>query len=119
MDKNKTRKILNSMMKKLNEWLMEHFSLWAWDEQQGPVHLWSILITIVLTIIWHFANLDWAILWQGLAGIVTFGLPLLAGIIALIKKQPWNPWYWFPAVAGVAIGGIISIGIGLIFGWAS
>lgn len=107
------------MFKKLSNWLEEHFPLWPWDEKEGPVHLWFIFITIVLTIVWHFAKFDWAILWQGLAGVVTFGLPALAGIIALIKKQKWNPWFWFPGVIGVVIGGLIAIVIGLICGWGT
>lgn len=102
------------MLKKLNSWLERFFPLWAWDEQQGPVHLLAIFLTIILTVIWYFTGWDWAIYWQSIAGLVTFGLPGLAGIVALIKKQPWNPWYWFPSVAGVVIGGFISIGIVLI-----
>lgn len=107
------------MFKKMNAWLTEHFPLWAWDGKEGVVHLWAMFLTIILMIAWHFTGWDWAIYWQTLAGIVTFGLPALAGIIALIKKQKWNPWYWFPAAIGVVIGGIISIVIGLICGWAT
>ena len=53
-------KIFN-VMKKLSKWLEEHFALWAWDEQQGPVHLWAMFLTIVCTIVWHFTGWDWAI----------------------------------------------------------
>lgn len=107
------------VMKKLSKWLEEHFALWSWDEQQGPVHLLAMFFTIVCTIVWHFTGWNWAIYWQTLAGIVTFGLPGLAGIIALVKKQKWNPWYWFPAAMGMIIGGMISIVIALFCGWAS
>ena len=102
------------MFKKLSKWLEEHGILWAWDEKQGRVHIWAIFVTIALAMIWNCRNLNWAFLWQGLAGLVTFGLPALAGIIAIIKKESWNPWYWFPAAMGVVVGGIISIVMVLI-----
>ncbi len=106
------------MMRRLSKWLGEH-TFWPWGEREGAAQIWAVFITIILTIVWHFARLDWAILWQGLAGVSTFGLPILAGIEALVKKHKWNPWYWFPVAMGVGRGGIISISIGLIFGWAS
>jgi len=106
-------------MKKLAKWLSEHFVLWPWDEKQGPLFLWFMFVIIGLTVVWHFLKWDWAIYWQSLAGIVTFGLPLLAAVIALIKKQKWNPWFWFPGAIGMVIGGLISIIIGLICGWGT
>lgn len=105
------------MFRKLSEWLEEHGILWAWDVKQGVVHLWAMFLTIVFTVAGHFTGWDWTAYWQTLAGIVTFGLPLLAGIIALVKKQKWNPWFWFPAVMGMVIGGIVSIIIAFICGW--
>lgn len=103
------------MFRKLNNWLDKYFPLWSWDSQQGPIHLLAIFITIILVFVWYFCKLDWVILWQSLAGIVTLGLPGLAAIISLIKKQSWNPWYWFPSLAGVIVGGIVAIGLSLIF----
>ena len=105
------------MIKKLAKWLTEHGILWAWDEKQGVPHIWAILLTVASVVVWHFTNWNWQYLWQGLAGVATFGLPLLAGIIAVAKRDKWNPWFWFPIATGIVIGGFIAAGLALILGW--
>lgn len=105
------------MIKKLSLWLIEHVSFLPWDVKQGVVFLYSILITIVATFVWHFADFNWQYLWQALAGIVTFGLPILAGIIALFTRK-WNPWFWIPSVIGVVFGGFLMFLVFFAFGWA-
>lgn len=107
------------MFKKINHWLIEHVDFWPWDEREGRVCLWFWFVTIVLTFVWHYTKWDWKYLWQGLAGISCFGTPILAAIIALIKRQKWNPWFWFPSVIGVVFGGFLMFIIFFTLGWAS
>jgi hypothetical protein len=103
------------MFKKLNNWLSEHAFVWPWEGNAGVAHLWAMFVTIILTFVWHYAGFNWQYLWQGLAGIVTFGLPIIAGIKALVTKTKWNPWYWFPCAIGFVFGGLIMFIVALVF----
>lgn len=105
------------MIKRLSRWLVEHGWFWSWDEKQGIVHLWSMLLTIAAIILWHFKDWNWQYLFQGLAGIVTFGLPILALLIAAVKRKTWEPWFVFPAMAGMVIGSFVMMAVALVLGW--
>lgn len=106
------------MIRRLAKWLTEHGWIQAWNVREGMVNIWAFVLTIIGTFIWHYAKWDWQYYWQGLAGIVTFGLPLLAALIALVKRQKWNPWFWVPALAGMVLGGFLSAGLFRLIGWA-
>ena len=73
--------------KKLNAWLNEHYILWQEDDKEGIVRIISFIVTLalfaVLGLVWPKNSALWIQLW---AGIVTFASPVLAGIIAIIKR---------------------------------
>lgn len=104
------------MMKKLNRWLNEHVSIWPWEEERaGVAHLWALFLTPILMILSCILFTDVTIPFQIIFGLASFAPPIVAGIIALITKKPWEPWYWFPIVAGAALGGILGCLIFVIF----
>lgn len=45
--------------------------------------------------------------------------PIIAGIVALVKNEKFNPWYWFPCGIGFVVGGLMAIIVGLVFGWCT
>lgn len=99
-------------MKKLNKWLNEHYFLWQEDDREGIARMIAFVITVALFLvlgITRLAKLDTII--QIWAGLVTFASPAIAAVIALIKRQKWNPWYWFPILKGSVIGGLLSMAI--------
>ena len=109
-------------MKKLAIWLSEHAVVLGSGGKDSVLHLWFIVISFVLMTL--FGILGWngksfevlcAVLFLG-GSVVP---PIVAGIIALVKHDKWNPWYWFPIVIGFVIGGILAIVVGLIGGWCS
>ena len=104
------------MMKKINRWLNEHAPIWPWEEEkEGAVHLWALVLTPILMILLRILFADITLPFQILFGLAAFAPPIIAGIIALFKKKPWNPWFWFPIVAGTAIGGIFGCLLFVIF----
>lgn len=112
---------LNERMKKVASWLGEHAVVLGGGGKDSVVHLWCILISFVLLTVFCICGingkaLEWlcAVLFLG-GSIVP---PIVAGIIALVKKAAWNPWYWFPIAIGNAIGGMLSMLICWIFGFA-
>lgn len=98
-------------MKKINRWLMEHGFLWEEDDERaGLVRLYALVITFVVFMVLGLAfPTQSALAIQIWAGLVTFGAPAVAGIKALVKKQPWNPWYWFPILKGGVVGGLVAM----------
>ena len=97
------------MIRKLNDWLCEHGIFWGWEGRDGVAHIWAIIISFLALLFtgifgWN-AVFVCAILYLG----SSVGLPILAGIIALIKKEKWNPWFWFPITIGCVIGGILAM----------
>lgn len=107
------------MMKKLAKWLSEHAVVLGSGGKDSVVHLYCILISFVLLL--GFCLLGWngkALEW--LCGVLYLGgsivPPLVAGVIALVKKEKWNPWYWFPIVIGNVVGGILAIAVAYICG---
>lgn len=104
------------MMKKLNAWLTEHAPVWPWEGREGVVHLWAMLITFISFMCIGIFGLDAVLICAILCLGSCIGCPILAGIIALIKKQKWNPWFWFPCVIGVVFGGLFAMLICWVFG---
>lgn len=105
------------MMKRLARWLSEHAVVMGDGGRESVLHLWCILVSfLALTFFCAFGlkgkELEYLcmVLYLG-ASVLP---PIIAGIIAAVKKQPWNPWYWFPIVIGNVIGGFVS----MIFCWA-
>lgn len=109
------------MMKKLAKWLSEHAIILGDGGKDSVVYLYSILISFILIIL--FVLLGWrGQAFEWLCGVLYLGgslvPPIVAGAIALVKKEPWNPWYWFPIVIGNVVGGIFAIIISYICGLA-
>lgn len=109
-------------MKKLAIWLNEHAVCLGESIKANVLHLWCILISAI--IVTFFAAMGW----RGKAMEILLAVLLLGGTVipplfeavrALIKREKWTPWYWFPIVIGNAIGVGIAILISLIFGWAT
>lgn len=101
---------MKNFFKNINEWLNEHYFLWEEENKEGTVRIISFIVTLALFItlgLTRWMHLDKMIqLW---AGLVCFASPVLAGIIAIIKRQKWNPWYWFPILKGGVIGGFLAM----------
>jgi formate/nitrite transporter FocA (FNT family) len=95
---------------------MEHGHLWAWDEKDGAAHLWAMLISCITLILTGIFKWNIEIVCAIFYLFPVIALPLWAGIVALVKKEKWNPWYWFPTVIGNVIGGIVAIVVCLMFG---
>ena len=107
-------------MKKFAEWLEEH-AVVPGDSTKATIAFIVSLIIAAVTIT-LFAALGWrgdAIVY--LLGVLVLGscvgLPLFEALRALVTRTPWTPWYWFPSIAGVALGGLLSVLICWIFGW--
>lgn len=110
------------MMKKIAIWLNEHAVCLGDTIKANVVHLWCILISAIVVTL--FAALGW----KGKAMEVLLMVLLLGGCVvppvveavrALIKRERWTPWYWFPIAIGNAIGTGIALLVSLIFGWAT
>lgn len=101
---------MKNFFKNINEWLNEHYFLWEEENKEGTVRIISFIVTLALFItlgLTRWMHLDKMIqLWAALVG---FASPVLAGIIAIIKRQKWNPWYWFPILKGGVIGGFLAM----------
>lgn len=107
-------------MKKLAMWLNEHAIVLGDSLKANVLHLWCILISAVLVTV--FAILGWTgdAMYYLLMVLLLGGTvlpPILEAIRALVKKDKWTPWYWFPIVIGNAIGVGIAMFICWIFGW--
>lgn len=107
-------------MKKIAIWLNEHAICVGDSLKANVVYLWCIVIAFVLLTFfgimgWNGKEFEYLCMALYLGGTVL--PPIVAGIVALVKKQPWTPWYWFPIVIGFVIGGIIAIIVGLVGGW--
>lgn len=107
-------------MKRLAKWLSEHAVVLGGGGRESVLHLWCILISFILLTVfcalgWNGKELEWlcAVLYLG-GSVVP---PIVAAIVALVKKKAWEPWYWFPIVIGNVLGGIISIIFCLCAGW--
>ena len=98
------------ILKNINNWLNEHYFLWEEETNEGIIRIIAFVVTLVFFVVLgltRWMHLATAI--QVWALVVTFASPVLAGIIAIIKRQKWNPWYWFPIVKGSVSGGLISM----------
>ena len=104
------------MMRKLNDWLCEHGFLWSWEGKEGVAHLWAILISFIALLCTGIFGWDAVLVCALLYLVPVIGCPILAWIISLVKKEPWNPWFWFPIVIGTVIGGLLAMLICWIFG---
>ena len=105
-------------MKKLAMWLQEHAIVFGDGGRESVLHLWCVLISFVLMMIfalcgWTKEPMYWLCVCLYL--IPSFLPPIIAFIIKLLTKKPWNPWYWFPIVIGNAIGTLITMVISYIF----
>lgn len=105
-------------MKKIAKWLLEHAVVLGSGEKDSVVHLWSIVISFLLTFIfvllgWTKQPIYYLLMVLLLGGTVI--PPIVAGIVAIITKTKWNPWYWFPIVIGNVIGTLITMIISYIF----
>lgn len=103
-------------MKKLNAWLTEHAFVWPWEGREGVAHLWAMLIAFLALLGTGIFGWDAVLVCAIIYLVPTIGCPILAGIIALIKKQKWTPWFWFPIVIGSVIGGLLAMLVCWIFG---
>lgn len=101
-------------MKKIARWLEEHAMVWPWQGKESVAHLWALILTPILMFVAFFTFKDITIPFQVIFGGVAVAPPIIAGIIALVKREKWNPWFWFPLVVGAVLGGIFAC---LIF-WA-
>ncbi len=109
-------------MNKLAKWLSEHAWVLGDGGKDTTLHLWAILATAILMSV--FVAMGWiGTEFEVLMAVLCLGAtivpPIVAVTIAAVRREKWNPWYWFPIGVGVAIGGIIAIVIGLVFGWCS
>lgn len=109
-------------MKKIAIWLNEHAVCVGDSLKANVVHLWCIVIAFVLMTL--FGVMGWnGKAFEVLCAVLFLGgsilPPIVAGIVAVVKKQKWEPWYWFPIVIGFVIGGLIAIVVGLVGGWCS
>lgn len=107
-------------MKKFAQWLEEH-AVVPGDSTKATISFIVSLIIAAVTII-LFAALGWRDKEiEYLLGVLVLGacigLPLFEALRALVTKKPWTPWYWFPSVAGVALGGFLAMFVSWIFGW--
>ena len=107
-------------MKKIAIWLHEHAVCVGDSLKANVVHLWSIVVAFALMTL--FGVMDWngkafEVLCMALFLGGSVLPPIAAGITALVKKQKWEPWYWFPIVIGFVVGGIVAIVVGLLGGW--
>ncbi len=107
-------------MKKLAKWLSEHAWVLGGGGKDSVLHLWCVLSAMLFFIVVGLTG------WNGDGFVLSLGIlclgtsvlpPIVAGIIALVKRQKWNPWYWFPMAIGVAFGGFIGSFICFVFGW--
>ena len=108
-------------MKKIAIWLNEHAVCLGDSIKANVLHLWCILVSAV--VVTFFAAMGW----RGKAMEILLAVLLLGGTVlppvieaihALVKREKWAPWYWFPIAIGNAIGTLIALVISLIFGWA-
>lgn len=109
-------------MEKIAKWLNEHFRCIGDSIKANVVHLWCIVISFALMTM--FGAMGWngkgfEILCMVLYLVASVVPPLAAGVVALFKHEKWNPWYWFPVIAGNVIGGLLAIAVGLVFGWCT
>ena len=108
------------MMKKLAMWLNDHAVCVGDSLKANVLHLWCFLlsfIAITAFLLFGKRGLDIEILLAVMFLGGTFIPPVYAGVEALIKKQPWTPWYWFPIAMGCVFGCILSIVVGIFFGY--
>ena len=105
-------------MKKLVKWLSEHAAVLGSGEKDSILHLWCILISFVIILVfaicgWTGKAMEWLLGILLLGG--TFVPPVFAGIISWIKKTPCTPWYWFPIIIGFVIGGLLAMFVCFVF----
>lgn len=102
------------MMRKIAIWLNEHAICLGDSIEANVVHLWCIVISFVLTLVfalvgWTGKPMEW------LLAVLLLGGMVLPPLVALFKK-PWAPWYWFPIVIGNTIGVGLAMLVAYIFG---
>lgn len=112
--------IKEEIMKKIAKWLSEHAVVLGSGGKDSVLHLWCIVIAFVLMTFfgimgWNGKAFEW------LCGVLFLGgsvlPPIVAGVVALVKGEKWEPWYWFPIVIGFVIGGLLAIAVGFVGGW--
>lgn len=106
-------------MKRLARWLKSK-SILQCSEEQIVLNFRCILASfLLLTLFFYFDWVGWQM--ELLCGILYIGgaflPPCIAQIISLVKKKPWNPWYWMPIVVGNSVGGFLSIVTCYFTGW--
>lgn len=109
-------------MKKIAQWLNEHAICLGDSIKANVVHLWCIIISFALTIVFAAYGLKGEAMEILLAVLLLGGAvlpPIVEAVRALIKHDKWTPWYWFPIAIGNAIGVGIALLVGLVFGWVS
>lgn len=107
-------------MKKLAMWLNEHAICLGDSLKANVVHLWCILVSFGLITLcailtkcfdWKFDVMYYLLMVLLLGGAVV--PPIFEAFRALVKKDKWTPWYWFP----VAIGNAVGCGLSMIVCW--
>lgn len=95
-------------MKRLNRWLKENFK-WDYDtETEGCYVLWFALASFLTLFVGQFVFHSVETLFQVFCLGVTFVPPLVLGIVALARKERFNPKYWFLGVKGTVMGGLLA-----------
>lgn len=96
-------------VKKLNAWLGRSFHQWDYDnEKEGCYVLWFALISFITLFAGQFIFRDITTLFSLLCLGVTFVPPLVLGVRCLVRKEKFNPLYWFLGVKGVVYGGLLA-----------
>lgn len=96
------------MMKRLSRWLSSSFRQWDFTEKEGSYILWIAFITFLVLFIGRYVfNIVEPVFQIWCLGL-TIVPPIVLGVKSIMKKQKFNPLYWFLGIFGLALGGLFS-----------
>ncbi len=96
------------MIKLINKFLNNSFRQWEYDDEQGGTIIWFALIAFVTLFVGQFIFHSVALFFSLLCLFVTFVPPIFLLIKSLVKKEKFNPLYWFLSIKGIVYGGILA-----------